>query len=502
MKHSVPIWFSMLFGSCTIAIALSCMAESAPVKPENVESLIHKNKWKEASRAIFLEARSVDKFGWSIPAGQARAGFLEDALDTIADVAPNSQPGALLALVADVPSIPREKKAELVKTALDMARKGSGKSSNYSRSGDLTGVALFYARTGAVSESRVVFEEALRCAESGIGEKGSGAYRRVTETMVRESTGNQDWMIPLVMQHLQRAGKTADSAYSYLDLAQVAVRLQRKELASELVDLGISAAKAIDRAPMRKSALEQLANVAMEAGYTKRLPEPSPSTLAVQEARSGHPEKALAIASGLSETLYVDSGLEAYRRVFDDAVKRGDLETARYFAEHPIKKLASMKIVVWRRVAELQVKKGLQKDAANSYRRATATILDDLGTIRYVTEVEAIAALGESMRQNGFDAEGRKAILEAASMIDQIPERQADGRIQAGILLSKTFWRSGMHADAKQQILRAYRAANTYSDKVGIRKGDLLSEIGQTTSIFISEAGANEPTKTSRKSRL
>lgn len=129
-----------------------------------------------------------------------------------------------------------------------------------------------------------------------------------------------------------------------------------------------------------------------------------------------------------------------------------------------------MKIVVWRRVAELQVKKGLQKDAANSYRRATATILDDLGTTRYVTEVEAIAALGESMRQNGFDAEGRKAILEAVSMIDQIPERQADGRIQAGILLSKTLWRSGMHADAKQQILRAYRAANTYSDKVGIRK--------------------------------
>lgn len=225
----------MLFGSCTIAIALSCMAESAPVKPNNVESLINRNKWKEASRAIFLEARSVDKFEWSIPAGQARAGFLEDALDTIADVAPNSQPGALLALVADVPSIPPEKKAELVKAALDMARKGSGKSSNYSRSGDLTGVALFYARTGAVPESRVVFEEALRCAESGIGEKGSGAYRRVTETMARESTGNQDWMIQLAMQHLQRAGKTADSAYSYLDLAQVAVRLQRKSWPQNLL---------------------------------------------------------------------------------------------------------------------------------------------------------------------------------------------------------------------------------------------------------------------------
>lgn len=489
----------MLFGVCFVAIGFQCMAEPSPA---NVESLIHKNKWKEASRAIFLEARSADGYEWGIPPGLAKVGFLDDALDTIAGMALNSQPGALLALVAAVPSIPPEKAAELAKVALDIARKRSGESSSYMKSGDLTSVALFYSRTGAVTESRSVFEEALRCAESSVGEKGSGAYREITETMARKLTGDQDWMIPLVMQYLQRAGKTADSAFSYLDLARVAVHLQKKELASELIELGMSAAKTIDRSSMRKSTLEQFASIAMEAGYTKKLPEKSTSALAIQEARSGHPERALAIASGLSENLYVDHGLETYKRVFDDAVKREDLETARYFAEHPVKKLPSLKIEVWRRIAELQVKKGLQKDAANSYRLATTTILDDLGTTRYLAEVKAIAALGESMRQNGFDAEGRKAILDSVPMIDQIPERREDDRILAGILLSETLWRSGMRSDAKQQILRAYRTASRYSDKVGIKgKGRLLSEIGQATSTFISETSINGATKTSRKSR-
>lgn len=164
----------MLCGACFIAIGFQCMAEPSPA---NVESLIHKNKWKEASRAIFLEARLADGYEWGIPPGLAKVGFLDDALDTIAGMALNSQPGALLALVAAVPSIPPEKAAELAKVALDIARKRSGESSSYMKSGDLTSVAIFYSRTGAVTESRSVFEEALRCAESSVGEKGGGVSR-------------------------------------------------------------------------------------------------------------------------------------------------------------------------------------------------------------------------------------------------------------------------------------------------------------------------------------
>lgn len=473
---------STLLGAYAVAIALQCMAE--PVSP-NVESLINSSKWKEASRAIFLEAKSADRFEWSIPTGQAKAGFFEDALNTITGMHPNTQPGALLALVFDVPSIPQEKKEELVQRAFDAARKMSGKSANYLKSGDLTKVALFYSRNGAESETRAVFEEALWAAESGANEEGSGGYRQVTEAMMRESTGSRDWMIPLVRQHLQRAEKTANAAFAYRDLAQVAVRLQRNDLASELVELGISAAKTINQAPMQKSVLESLTDVAVEAGYTKRLPEKSPYTLAIQEARSGNPQKALVIASSLPDNLYVAHGLEAYKSVFDDAVKREDLNTALYFAEHPVKQVLWIQTNAWRQIAELQVKKGERKDAANSYRRAAVAISNRPEAIRYFEEVKAMVVLAESMRQNGFDAEGGKAILGALAMTDLIPERRVDDRIKANTLLSGVLWRVGMHSEAKQQILRAYRAVNGYSDKASLEKARLLSEIGQTTSTFI-----------------
>jgi hypothetical protein len=475
-----------LVGACAITIALQCMAESAP---SNVESLIIGDNWKEASRAIFLEAKSVNRFDWTIPTGQANAGFLEDALDTIAGKPPNTQSGALLALVIDVPSISPEMKAGLVQRALDAARKISGNSANYLKSGDLTKVALFYSRNGAESEARAVFEEALRAAESGVNEDGSGGYRQVTQAMVRESTGNRDWMIAIVRQCLQRTEKSTDSAFAYRDLAQVAVRIQKNELAIALIELGILSANTINQAPMQGLALESLANVAAEAGYTKRQPEKSPYAVALQEARLGNLQKAHAIVSGLSSTLYVDHGLVAYKNVFDDAVKRGDLTAALYFAENPVRKISWVESDVWRQVAELQVKNGVKTYAFSSYHWAELAISINTEKIGYFEEVKAAVALAESMRQNGFDAEGGKVILDALAKIDLIPERRADDRIKACTLLSEALWRSGMFAEAKQQILRAYRLANGYGGRADSERSSLLSGIGQATSTFIPQAG-------------
>jgi len=486
VTRSARKFTSTLVGAFAITIALQCMAESTP---SNVESLIIGDNWKEASRAIFLEAKSVYRFEWTIPTGQAKAGFLEDALDTIAGMPPNTQPGALLALVVDVPSISPKMKAVLVQRALDAARKISGKFANYLKSGDLTKVALFYSRNGAESETRSVFEEALRAAESGINEEGSGGYRQITEAMVRESTGNRDWMIALVKQHLQRTEKSAESGFAYRDLAQVAVRLQRNELAIDLIELGVLSANTINQAPMQKLALESLTNVAVEAGHTKRLPVKSPYAVAIQEARSGNPQKAHAIVSGLSSNLYVDHGLDAFQSVFEDAVRRGDLTTALYFAEHPVRKISWVESNVWRQVAEIQVKNGVRKDAAASYHRAILAISNSPEKIRYFEAVKATVALAESMRQNGFDSEGGKAILDALAMIDLIPERLANDRIKACTLLSEALWRRGMYAEAKQQILRAYRLAYSYGSEAGLEKSRLLSGIGQATSTFIPQAG-------------
>ena len=496
MKHSARGLCSALVGAWAIVTALHCAAEQAP---SNVETLISGNRWKEASRAMFLEAKSANKFEWSIPAGQAKAGFIDDALDTIAGMHPNMQPGALLALVADVPSIPPKHSFELVQRALDLTRTMSGKSANYLKSGELAKVALFYSGHGAESDAKAIFEEALRAAESGATEEGSGGYRQISEALVRDPNGSQDWMVMLVAKHLQRQGKTANSAFAYRDLAQVAVRHTKSQMASQLIESGISAAKAINQDSMRKSALEGLGNVAVEAGYTKGLPENSPYTQAIQEARSGNPQKALAIVSGLSQNLYVDHGQEAHRRIFDDAVKREDLNTALYFAEHPVRPVSWIQANAWRQIAELQAKKGGKQDAANSYLRASQAISDSPEAIRYLEQVKSTLSLGASMRQNGFEAEGRKATLDALAMIDLIPERRTDDRVRAATLIAETLWRDGMQSEAKQQALRAYRATSGYSDKNGMEKARLLSGLGQATSTFIAKASDQRVESRDRK---
>lgn len=496
MKCSARVLRSTLVGVWAVVTAFHCAAEPAP---SNVESLISGNRWKEASRAIFVEAKSANKFEWSILAGQAKAGFFDDALDTIAGMHPNMQPGALLALVADVPSIPPKHAVKLVQRALDLARAMSGKSANYLKSGELAKVALFYSGYGAESDARSIFQEALRAAESGATEEGSGGYRRISEALVRDPKGSQDWMLVLVAKHLQRQGKTANSAFTYRDLAQVAVRHAKNQLASELVESGISAAKPISQDSMRKLALEGLADVAVEAGYTKGLPEKSPYTQAIQEARSGDPQRALAIASGLSRNLYVDRGQEAHKRIFDDAVKREDLNTALYFVEHPVRPVSWKQANAWRQIAELQAKKGAKQEAAGSYLRAAQAISDSQESIRYFEEVKATAALGASMRENGFETEGRKATLDALAMIALIPERRTDGRVRAATLIAESLWRYGMHSEAKQQVLRAYRAASGYSDKNGMEKARLLSGLGQATSTFIAKASDQRVESKGRK---
>lgn len=496
MVCTVRVLRAALVGAWAIVTALHCAAEQAP---SNVETLISGNRWKEASRAMLLEAQSANKFEGSIPAGQARAGFLDDALDTIAGIHPNMQPGALLALVADVPSIPPKRSVELVQRALELARTMSGKSANYLKSGELAKVALFYSGHGEESDARAIFEEALRAAESGATEEGSGGYRQISEALVRDPKGSQDWMVMLVAKHLQRQGRTANSAFAYRDLAQVAVRHPKSQMPSELIESGISAAKAIKQDSMRKSALEGLANVAVEAGYTKRLPENSPYTQAVQEARSSNPQKALAIASGLSQNLYVDQGQEAHRRVFDDAVKRDDLNTALYFAEHPVRPVSWIQANAWRQIAELQAKKGERQDAANSYLRASRAISDSPEAVRYLEEVKSTLSLGTSMHQNGFEAEGRKATLDALAMIDLIPERRTVDRVRAVTLTAEILWRYGMHSEAKQQALRAYRAASGYSDMNGMEKARLLSGLGQVTSTFTAKASDQRVESRDRK---
>lgn len=495
--------------------ALHCAAAQAP---SNVESLIRGNQWKEVSRAMFLEAWEADG-SVLLPVEQAKAGFLDDALSLIDKMHLNTQPDILIR-VADAPSIPSKRSFELAQQSLDLARTKSWESSNYLRSGTLAKIALFYSRNGVESDARTVFEEALQAAEKGVTEKGSGGYGRISQAMVDDPKKSKDWMVKLVAQRIHQQGRTLnssftldlvelakrfyreestfESAFTYIDLAEVAAQLSQKSLAIELIQSGISAAKYIKRDSVQESAFEKLVNVARKVGYTTGLPDRSPYNQAIEEVRAGNPKKALAIASSLSENLYVDHGKAAYMLMFDDAMMRGDLNTALYLAEHPVRLAQWTQADVWRQIAELQATRGSKQDAAASYLRASKAISDSNEAVRYFEAVKGMLSIGESMRQHGFEAEGRKTSLDAQELIRFISGRRIDDKIRASILTAETLWRYDMHSEAKQLILRAYSDLHENIESK-TEKGYLLSQLGKTTSTFIVQTSGKKNEGNDRK---
>lgn len=205
------VWF---FVCSVLIVPFSAAAQG----PSRVEVLLNRGNWKDASRQIFLEARTANKYQWSLPVGQAKAGFLEDALETINGMHPKSQPEALLELVENVPSLGSSRSAEIVIQALELARKSTGISDVAFTAGSLARIALFYSRQGAIADAKAIFDESLNAAEIGMADNDSNGYRRVSEAIAGNAKSSQDWMVGRVVARLQRQGPTENTAFTYLDL--------------------------------------------------------------------------------------------------------------------------------------------------------------------------------------------------------------------------------------------------------------------------------------------
>lgn len=255
-------------------------------------------------------------------------------------------------------------------------------------------------------------------------------------------------------------------------------------MACVLIEAGLSAAKSTRERYLRESALEQIVNLAVEADCATKLPYTSPYSLAIHEVRSENPQKAFSIVMGLSQTMYSDHREDLHRKIFDNAMKREDLFTARYFAEHPVSLVSWLQANTWRRVAELQIKLGTKQAAKVSYLRALATIFETKGGFRYFEDVKTMVNLGESMQLNGFEGAGLKVTLDALDVIPQIPARRTNDRVKAEILIAQGLWRYGMHAEAKKLALSAYRQAVEYVGTNGDEKASLLFELGETIGKF------------------
>lgn len=484
----------MLIATCGALLMHQAIAQA---RPPDIDKLMAANKWREAARAIFLEASAAYRHESSVIVGQAKVGFLNDALDTISRTHPNSWSWHFLSLAQNANAITPEKRNELVQKSLDAARNETNGS--YLRSHSLIEIALYYSHSGAESEAKLVFAEALASAETGLTEKNSGGYGNITRAMKDASPDTvRDWMVAPLRENLGKTTEATTLAFSCTDMVSVAGRLGKLEQVSPFIECARAATRRIDKYSTRELANERLADAAQAVGLTYSGASVSPYGEAIREARLGNVKKSYDIVTGLNSNLYVDHKLGAYSAVLDDAIKRSDLKTAHFFAEGPLRKGVSQEVGVWQRIAEKEAQLGDLKSAGESYARAVSAL--GRGDSRYyVSDVLVFLRLGESMLRNGLNDEGRRVILLALPLFEGVADkRRIDDLVTASVAVAESLWRIGMSAEAKNFLRQAYGLASTFDVSKGFgdsKKASLLSAVGSAAATFSSVNSPNKSVK-------
>lgn len=485
-----------LFIQLTLLISL-CSLVSIPVSSQMIsqsvtdtQKLIDEDAWLKLARQIFLEARSTYKYETGIILGQAKAGFISDALDTIEEVHPTSHSYHLISLLRNSPFLSKEQREELTNKAIYSARENTHKTTTHNlKSGDLLNIALYYSAQGDDNHSKELFYEAIKEAEAGLMEKGGNSYQRITKKMLHAPAEEiKPWMLGVIRDNFRKTKNSKDLAYTCMDMAEVAWNVNDIDQTTMYIECASLAINNIKGSKVKKRAIEKLERTKDKLHYFSTSETRSNSTLAIREARVGHIEKSYELISKLGSNLYVDHRLSAYKRVFNDAIKRNDLKGANYFAKRPVSDLSYISISTWTTLAEKQFETEAKKSALVSYKKAY-TVLDKINTSPkvHLFDIKSILQLSDSMLRNNVKEQGRKSLLLAKQLLGKIPKKRVDDQVKASILVSNALWQNQMKKEAKVLFKSSYEYTKLYdTGKLHgkMKKARLLNAIGQLAVTF------------------
>ncbi len=485
--------FTQLILLISLSLFVSVSATSQIISPPttDTEKLIDEDKWLNSARQIFLEARSIYKYESSIVIGQAKAGFIKDALDTIEMLNPASRSHHLISLLRTAPSLSKEKRDELTKNAITAARENTYNSATHNlMSGELINIALYYSSQGDDNHSKELFYEAIREAEAGLTETGGNSYRRITDKINRAPTEEiKPWMLEIIRANFRKTKNAKDLAYTCIDMAEVAWKINDLTQSTLYIKCASTAINNIKNSKLKKHTIKQLDRTKDILHYANTTKTGSSFSQAIRQARLGHTKKSYKTVSKLRQSLYVDHKLVAYKRVFNDAIKRNDLITAHYFAARPVSELPYFTITIWTALAEKQFEVGDQKSALVSYKKAYS-VIDKISASPkvYLSDIKSILQLSESMLRNNLKNEDRQTLLLAQRLLGNIPEYSVADRVKASILVSAALWQNKMQNEAKKLFKKTYKYIHLNdTNKRHERKARLLSAIGQLAVTFGTE---------------
>jgi tetratricopeptide (TPR) repeat protein len=242
-------------------------ASSSPSAINNeTTKKISEGKWREAARKVFLEAIEANpRSANTVVYEQALSGYLDDALQTLPSLRPDSQSWILFKAARELETLEPERRISMLRQAAEVVR--AKKMPANIRSDALAHAAIGLLEQGKKDEAISIMFEGLQSALAEPNEEERGAALRIVADDLEAATWiNVSPLLPIAEQAAKSSTDPFHNAFACASLARIWHRLGDKKRAWQWWEEGLSKVEKISRQNSKTVTEKGLAEVSAEMG--------------------------------------------------------------------------------------------------------------------------------------------------------------------------------------------------------------------------------------------
>lgn len=150
---------------------------SLPLVNNEITKKITLGQWREAGRKVFLEAIDTYPQGTDTVRNQALSGYIEDALQALPNLRPNSQSWVLYSAARELKTLKQERRIAMFRQAAEVVRAKIMPANIKAEAFAHASIGLF--EQGKTDEALAIMREALQSAINEPNNEERGAALRI-----------------------------------------------------------------------------------------------------------------------------------------------------------------------------------------------------------------------------------------------------------------------------------------------------------------------------------
>lgn len=172
---------------------------SLPIINNGTTKKISLGQWQEAGRKVFLEAVDADTKGTDTVLNMALSGYIEDALQALPNLRPESQSWVLYSAARELRTLKKERRISMFRQAAEIVR--VKKMPANIKADALAHASIGLLDQGETDEALAIIREALQSAMNEPNEEGRGAaLRAIADDLEKASWMNVSPLLPIAEQ--------------------------------------------------------------------------------------------------------------------------------------------------------------------------------------------------------------------------------------------------------------------------------------------------------------